>query len=86
MEANLTGPGMEGVANVEFELPTGEPDPGNPEGWEVNALIPILLQFTASSEVTYMVDLYVDGRYQQGRSIPFRVQVDQPSKESRKFQ
>jgi hypothetical protein len=75
MEANLTGPGMEGVANVVFNLPSSEPGPDHPEGWEMNALIPIVLQFTANSEGTYMVDLYVDGRYQQGRSIPFRVRA-----------
>jgi hypothetical protein len=78
MEALLTGPGMEGVAQVEFEVPTGEPDPIHPEGWEVNAVIPVLVQFTANAEGTYMVDLYVDGRYQQGRSIPFRVLVREP--------
>jgi hypothetical protein len=75
MEANLTGPGMEGVANVVFDLPTSEPGPDHPEGWEMNALIPIVLQFTANSEGTYMVDLYINGRYQQGRSIPFRIRA-----------
>jgi hypothetical protein len=78
MEANLTGPGMEGVAQVEFDLPTGEADPTHPEGWEVNALIPILMQFTARNEGTYMLDLYVDGRYQKGRSLPFRVKLGSP--------
>jgi hypothetical protein len=39
----------------------------------MNAVIPVVIQFTATALGTYMLDFYIDGRYQQGRSIPFRV-------------
>jgi hypothetical protein len=82
MEAQLTGPGMEGLLSIEFELPTGEPDPDHPEGWEVGGIIPILVQVTLRAEGTHMLDFYVNGRYQQGRSIPLRVRVGQPPSEA----
>ncbi len=55
MEVHLTGPGMETLVNLDFDLPTGEPDADHPEGWEVNAVVPIVLQFTPENEGAYMI-------------------------------
>jgi hypothetical protein len=78
MAAQLTGPGMEGLMSIEFELPTGEPNPDHPEGWEVGAVFPIVLQVTLQAEGTHMLDFYLNSRYQQGRSIPLRVRLGDP--------
>jgi hypothetical protein len=79
MEARLSGPGMEELVAVPFELPSGERGPDHPAGWEGNALVPLVVQFTAQQAGTYTVDFYLNGRYQQGRSIPFRIIVGTPS-------
>jgi hypothetical protein len=75
-EANLTGPGMEGLVNLQFELPAGDLNPNLQPGWEVNGLVPIVVQFTAQAEGAHMLDLYLNSRYQ--RSIPFRVRIVEP--------
>jgi hypothetical protein len=53
VEAYLIGPAMGQVVDITFELPSGEPDPTHPEGWEMNAPIKIIVQFTAEEEGAY---------------------------------
>jgi hypothetical protein len=74
VEVYLTGPGMEPLVSLQFEVPTSEPGPDHAEGWEMNAMIPIVIQFTAQAEGAHMIDFYVNGRVQRC-PIPFRVLV-----------
>jgi hypothetical protein len=64
---------MEALVQIEFKVPTSDPNPDRPAGCEMNAVIPVVVQFTAAAEGTHMIDFYIDERYQQGRSIPFRI-------------
>jgi hypothetical protein len=72
VEVYLTGPGMEPLISLQFEVATGEPGPEHPAGWEMNAMIPIVIQFTAQAEGAHMIDFYVNGRVQRC-PIAFRV-------------
>jgi hypothetical protein len=65
---------MEPLVSLRFEVPTGGPGPTHPAGWEMNAMIPVVIQFTAQAEGTHMVDFYVNGRVQRC-PIPFRVLI-----------
>lgn len=77
IKLELKGPSMEDIISVEFELPTGELQPDHPEGWEMNAVVPIVIQFTAEDEGTYMLTFEVNGRVQRC-SVPFRIALPEP--------
>ncbi len=77
VEVYLLGPGMESLVNIEFELPSGEPGEDHPEGWELNAVIPVLIQFTPRGEGTHMLEFYVHSRVQPC-SIPLQIRAGQP--------
>lgn len=77
VEAYLLGPAMGQVVDITFELPSGEPEPDHPEGWEMNAPIPIIVQFTAEEEGAYGLDFYIGGKYQKA-SFTFRIGVEEP--------
>ncbi len=77
VEAYLLGPAMGQVVELSFELPSGEPDSTHPEGWEMNAVIPIIVQFTAEAEGAYGLDFYIGGKYQKA-SFTFRILVGGP--------
>lgn len=78
LRVSLSGPGLESLTSVEFEVPTGEPAPDHPEGWEVYTTVPVLVQFTATAEGVHMLDFYVNGRFQRC-SIPLHVRVGRPA-------
>jgi hypothetical protein len=44
VEAYLLGPAMGQVVDITFELHSGTPDDTHAEGWEMNVLIPIIVQ------------------------------------------
>jgi hypothetical protein len=77
VETYLLGPAMGQVVDIGFELPSSEPHPLHPEGWEMNALIPIVVQFTAEEEGAYGLDFYIGGKYQTA-SFTFRIRVGEP--------
>jgi hypothetical protein len=77
VEAYLLGPGMDPLVSIEFELPSGEPEEGHMEGWELWAMIPIFIQFTPHAEGTHSVELYAHGRVQP-TSIPFHLHAGRP--------
>lgn len=64
VEAYLLGPGMDPLVSIDFELPAGEPGPDYMEGWELNAMVPLVIQFTPHAEGTHSLDLYVHARHQ----------------------
>src|SRR5436305_8933376 len=64
VEVYLTGPGMEGLVSLQFDVPVSEPGPMHAAGWEMNIMIPIVVQFTAQAERAHMIDFYVNGRVQ----------------------
>lgn len=68
----LSGPGLEELLSLEFEARSGEPRADHPEGWEVNTMLPVLIQFTAQDEGTHSIDFSVNRRL-QACPIPFRV-------------
>jgi hypothetical protein len=72
VEAHLIGPGMEPLLSIDFELPSLEPGPGYREGWELNAKIPLVLQFTVRAEGTHELDLYIKGKLQP-KSVFFQI-------------
>jgi hypothetical protein len=75
LEIDILGPSMESIQEplkTQFSM---TPQPGNVAGWEVQALLPIVLQFEAPDDGTYTLNVSVDGA---SRSIPFRVLVATP--------
>jgi hypothetical protein len=77
VEAYLLGPGMDSLLNLEFELPSGEPDENYMAGWEMYAMIPVLIQFTPNAEGTHSLDFYVHTKVQPC-SIPFQIRAGTP--------
>ncbi len=59
---------MEELVAIGFEVMTREPDPEHPEGWEINATIPVVIRFEPGA---YMLALYLNDRF--ARSFAFRI-------------
>jgi hypothetical protein len=78
IEAYLTGPGMEHLASIEFEVPSWAPSPEHPEGWEMNMPLAVIVQFTAQAEGTHVLDFYVNCRHENHYSVPFRIKIAEP--------
>jgi len=78
IEVYLLGPGMDSLLSIEFELPSGEPGPNHMQGWELNAVIPVLIQFTPRAEGTHMLEFYVHGRVQP-TSLPLWIRAGEPA-------
>ena len=72
VEVKLRDPGLDELRSMDFEVRTGGPSPDHPEGWEMNTMIPILLQFTALQEGAHSLDFYANGKLQRC-PITFRV-------------
>ena len=81
LKIDLKGPVMEELVSVELELPSSDPSPEHPEGWEMNAHIPIVVQFTAEDEGTYTITFEVNEHLQRC-SVAFRVTAVETSPES----
>jgi hypothetical protein len=77
VEAYLLGPAMGQVVDISFELPSSEPPPALPAGWEMNWPMPILVQFTAEEAGPYGLDFYIGNKYQKA-SFTFRIEVAGP--------
>jgi hypothetical protein len=77
VDAFLLGPGMDPLLSLEFEIRSGEPRPGYLEGWEMNAVIPLFIEFTPRAEGTHSLDLYLHGRVQPC-TVPLRVLASPP--------
>jgi hypothetical protein len=77
IETHLLGPGMDALVSIDFELPTAVPGPGYMEGWELNVMVPLVIQFTPRAEGTHMLELYVRGRVQPC-SIPLQIRAGRP--------
>lgn len=73
IEANLLGPGMTLLESLEFEAPVFGPAPGHPAGWEIARLLPLAIRFVAQAEGSHSIDFYVNGRYQQQKTMPLWV-------------
>ena len=58
VEVYLTGPGLDHLAALEFEVPTGEAPDGY-EGWEIWTLMPVAIKFTAAQLGHHMLDVYL---------------------------
>jgi hypothetical protein len=71
VRAELAGPGMDELVAVEFEVPGGEPTPDHPEGWEMNAQVPVVVEFTAEEPGPYTLTFYLNDRW--AWSLPFRI-------------
>jgi hypothetical protein len=70
LEIGILGPSMESVQDplkTTFRMTS---QPGNPPGWEVQALVPVGLQFQALEDGTYTLNVSVD---RASKSSPFRV-------------
>lgn len=78
VEAYLLGPAMSQVVEISFELPSAEPAPDHPAGWEMNAPVPVIVQFTAEAVGAYGLDFYIGGKYQRA-SFTFRIGLDPPN-------
>ena len=72
VKLDLKGPALEDIISVEFELPSGDPAAEHPSGWEMNAIVPIVVQFTAEDEGAYLITFEIGGRVQRC-SVPFRI-------------
>lgn len=77
VEAYLLGPGMDPLVSIEFELPAGEPGPDYMEGWELTAMVPLVIQFTPNAEGTHSLDLYLHSRVQNS-SLFFHIRAGSP--------
>ncbi len=78
VDAYLLGPGMDPLLSIPFELPHGEPGPGYKAGWELNATIPLVIQFTPHAVGTHSLELYVHTRH-QNRSIFIQIEAPHDS-------
>lgn len=78
VEAYLLGPGMDALVSLDFEIRSGEPSPGYLEGWEMNAVIPLFIEFTPHAEGTHSLELYLHGRVQPC-SVPLQVLASSPN-------
>jgi hypothetical protein len=63
---------MDPLLSIPFELPHGEPGPDYMPGWELNATVPLVIQFTPHAVGTHSLDLYVNNRV-QSCSIFFQI-------------
>ncbi len=88
IEVYVTGPGLESLAALDFEVPTGEPGPESEPGWESWLFVPLAIGVTIQREGAHMIDLYLasDGRPdrriddKRRRSIPLRILQGEISK------
>lgn len=71
VRASLQGPGMDELLHLDFEIPSGDPSADHPEGWEVNANVPVVIQFTPDEAGTYTLTFYVNDR--AAWSLAFRI-------------
>jgi hypothetical protein len=69
MSAQLAGPGLDELLTLDFEIPTGAPDEDHPEGWEVNANVPVVIEFTPEEAGAYTLTLNLRDRFAWGFSF-----------------
>ncbi len=62
-DAILTRTDLRTLGYERREMPTGEPSPDHPEGWEINAYVPIVFQFTPEEPGPYTLALHLNDRW-----------------------
>lgn len=87
IEVYVTGPGLENLAALDFEIPPGEPGPEAEPGWECWQFVPLAIGVTVQREGAHMIDLYIAADTpakriddKRRRSIPLRIWPPENSK------
>lgn len=78
-EAYLMGPNLTLLQDLQFELPSCEPDLVHPDGWEIVRPFFVGVRFEAQEVGAHSIDFYVNGALQAQRSVPFVIAlIDSP--------
>jgi hypothetical protein len=86
IEVYMTGPGMENLAALDFEVSAGEPGPDSKPGWELWQFVPLAIAVTVQREGAHMIDVYLATDRPERlvdpsrrRSIPLQIELGQIS-------
>jgi hypothetical protein len=76
LEAHLLGPGMTLLESIETQINIGEPGANHPEGWEMTAIAPLIMQFTAVAEGAHGLEIRLDDKLAANATTWFTLRVD----------
>jgi hypothetical protein len=80
LEANLLGPGMTLLESIDTQINIGEPGANHPEGWEMTAVGPLIMQFTAVAEGAHGLEVRINDKLAANATTWFTLRVDPNAK------